>query len=101
MIDIANVDAGAMVKQVFRNFHRGGEVERRLAVAAAGVNQRGIGIDPRTELVQHTETRRGVDRDDGAAFDGIGGELGAGAIEKAESARPPLATRVDIGAGVK
>ncbi len=70
-----------------------------LAVAAPGVHASRIPLDELAKAVQAAKASRGMNVHDGPALDGIRRELGIGGIQPAESARPPLAPRVDVRTG--
>src|SRR6185369_15377660 len=83
------------------NLRSAREVERRLAVATAGVHDLRIGRDEGLQSVQHAESRCSVCVYSGAALDEECGELRIAAIEHAEAAGPPVAASVDVGAVVQ
>jgi hypothetical protein len=60
-----------------------------------------ITLDELAKAVQAAKASRGMNVHDGPALDGIRRELGIGGMQPAESARPPLASRVDVRTGGK
>ena len=46
MVQVARIDPGAVVEQVLGNLDRGGEMKRRLAIAAAGMDELGRRLNP-------------------------------------------------------
>ena len=100
MIDVARVDRRAMVEQVAGDVDRRGEVERGLAVAAARVHQRRVGRQQCVEPVDHAVPGGGVDVDHRATFEQERHQRSI-VVEHAEAAGPPVAARVDVGAGLE
>lgn len=49
VINVPGIDVSAVIEEEFASFHGAGEVERRLAVAAGGVDERGIGGEQRVQ----------------------------------------------------
>ncbi len=101
VIDVAGIDLGAVIEQVRRDLDRAGEMERRLAVPAAGVHQVRVERDQFAQSVHHAQACRGVHVDDGAPLDRIGGQLGAGPVKSPKPARPPPTLRVQVGTRVE
>ena len=99
VIHVARVDVGAAVDQVLRDLDGARAVQRRLAVAAAGVDQRRIAIDELPQPIEHAEVRRGEDVDDRASRDERRRLLGrASRFQQPEPAGPPGALEVEVGA---
>ncbi len=74
--------------------------------AASGRRRRGVhGVRIRrhqiAQAIEHAQTCGRVDVHVCAAGDEKRHELGVGRIQHAEAARPPVASRVDVGAGVE
>ena len=99
MVDVAGVEVGAVVEEERGDLDGGCEVEGELAIAAAGVDELGVGGEELADAVDHAEAGCGVDIEDGAAGDEIVGEVGGGGVEHAEAAGPPARACVDVGAG--
>ena len=55
MVDVAGVDVGAAIDQELRHLHGLGEVQRRLPVAAARVDQGGIVGQHPARVLEHPE----------------------------------------------
>ena len=62
VIEAAHVDAGAAVEQPVGDVDGLRFVQRLLTVAAAGVDERGVGVDEPPQIVQPPESRRDVRR---------------------------------------
>ena len=101
MIHVAGVEVRAAIDQELRDLDRAGKMKRCLAVPAGRVHQFRIRGDQFAEFVQQAEARGGVRIDDRAALDRIRRQFGWGAVEETESARPPAALGVDVGARVE
>jgi hypothetical protein len=97
VIDIAGVDIGSVIEEKRGDLGRSGEVERRLAIAPPGMHHRWVGGYEFAEAVQHAEAGGGVRVHGGAALNQVGLEAG-GVVENAETAGPPMAAGVNIGA---
>ena len=99
VIHIARVEVGATIDEVLRDLGRAGVVQRRLPIAAAGVDERRITVDEVAQAIEHAEVRRGEDVDDRASRDERRRFLGCAVVfQKAEAAGPPRALEVEIGA---
>ena len=98
MIVIQCVDLRAAVEQEFSDFGRAGEMQRTLAVAAAGVDQRGICVEQCPDLVDPPEMGGGPDIDLGAARNQSVGFARVDIVENTEAAVLPLAAGIDVAA---
>ena len=101
VVHVTGVDVRAVIKQQLRDLDRAGKMKRCLAVPAGRMHQFRIRGDQFAEFVQQAEARGGVRIHDRAALDRIRRQLGPGAVEETESARPPAALGVDISARVE
>jgi hypothetical protein len=99
VVDIAGVDIGAVLKQEIGNLDRPREMKGRLAISSAGMDQFGPAREQFTKRVDATESGGGMGIHDGTALNCVVGEFGRATIEQTESAGPPPAAGVDIGAG--
>jgi len=100
VIDVEGVDVRAVGEKVIGDFSGGSEVERRLAVASAGVDQIGIAFDELFEAIEVAQARGGVGIDVGAAFDEEGREAVI-VVEHAETSGPPMTAGIDVGAVIE
>ncbi len=100
VIDVAGIDVGAVVDEQLGNLQGRGDVQGRLAIAAAGVDRIRIGRDQLADAVDHAQPRRGVDVDRRPTLDQEACERLA-RVEHAEAPRPPVAARVDVGASAE
>ena len=73
VVQVACVDLGAVVEQVLGDLDCGGEMKRRLAIAAAGMDELGVSLNQLTKSVEQAQPRRGVNVHDRSALDRIGG----------------------------
>ena len=88
-----------MVEEILRDLGRRGAVQRRLAVAAAGMDQRRIAFDELAQPIEHPEMRRREHIHDRAAGDERRGFFRCDAVlEQPEPARPPCTFQIEIGA---
>lgn len=101
VIDVAGVDVCVMSQKELRDFDGLGEMERGLAVGAAGMDLIWIIGDEFFEVIHQAEARGGVDIDASAALDCVMGQIGRGAVEKSEAAGPPGACGIEISAGIE
>ena len=99
MVDVTRLQLCAALKQEPGDLGIRGTVQRGLAVAAAGVNQTGIGAHQRFQLVQETEARRRPRRHAGAARDQRPRCVQRQSrFENSSAARPPGRACIDVGA---
>ncbi len=101
MIDAADVDAGAAVQQEVGDGHRLCFVQRLLAVPAARVDERRIGVDEPAQVVEPAETRRHVRGEGRPAREQEARRLLVGVVEDGVGPVLPVAAQVHVGAGVE
>ena len=89
VVHIAGIDFRAVAQEKFGDFDAVREMQRRLAVSAAGMHERRVGQDQFAEPVHHTEPGGGMDVHDGPAFDGVGSQFRRCVVEQPETAGPP------------
>jgi hypothetical protein len=99
MIDVLCIDFRSVVQEKFSNLDIGGDVERRLPVAAAHGHEVRVGRDQLLEPLEHAQAGRRVCVHHGAALDQQWRQS-AVVVEDAKSPRPPVAFHVDAGAGL-
>ena len=97
VVHVAGVDLGAVVEQEPGDLDVARDVQRRLAVASAGVHDAGVGGDELLQPIEQAQARGGVRVDRRSALDQERLEP-AIRVEHAEAAGPPVAARVDVGA---
>src|SRR5439155_10947161 len=98
MVDVASLDVSAVIEQIFGDFDRAGKMQRSLTIAAASVDEVGIGGDELAQFVEHGETSGGMRSDHRAALDSIRCKVRAGGVEQAKASSPPTAPGVNIRA---
>ncbi len=98
VVHVTGVDIGAVVEKDLRHPDRRRDMQGGLAVAVARVHGRGIRRDDRPEFIRHAVPRRRMRVDPGTPGNEIPGQR-ALMVEYAEAAGPPVAARVDVGAG--
>lgn len=89
-----------MIEQVLGDLDGRGDVERRLPVPAARVHHGRVGSDECLQDVEHPVPRGRVRVNPGATLDEERGKPGV-VVENSKAARPPVAPRVDVGAGAE
>ena len=67
MVNVAGIDLGAMIEKICGNLDRASEVQRGLAVAAAGMNALRVRFDQFAKAVHPTQAHRGMDVHNGPA----------------------------------
>ena len=99
MIDVPRLQLRAVIQQEPGDFGIRGAVKRGLAVAAAGVNDIGIGAHQLFQLVQKPEARGRPWRHAGAARDQRTRLVQCQSqFENSEATGPPGGARIDVGA---
>ncbi len=101
VIDVARIDIGAAVEKQLGNRDGRGDVQRRLSVAAAGVNRRWAFCEEPVERLEHAQLRGRVRVDLGPTLDQMGNEDRIRGVEHTKAAGPPAAANVDVRAGVQ
>src|SRR5437588_4773987 len=76
-------------------------MQRCLAIASPRMNQFRVGGDKLREFVEHSQPRGRMRIHNRTAFDEVGGKFGISRIQNAETPRPPLASSIDVGAGIQ
>src|SRR5688572_9968424 len=74
-------------------------MQRRLAIAAARVNESRIGGDKFAKFLHHAQTCGGVNIHYGPVLDGIRGQARLSIVQETEAAGPPAALGIDVRAG--
>ena len=92
VLDVASIDVGAVFEQVLRDLHGGSEVQRGLAVRAAGADHVGIGRHEFLQFLEHPQARRRVRIHHGAALDQKCRHIGRALIKNADAPGPPSAS---------
>ena len=98
VIIVERVDLGAMLEQKSGDLDRAGEMQRPLAVAALGMDERRIARDQGRELRHHAEIGGRPDVDPGAAGNERSGLFRAHLLEHAEAALLPAGPGIEIRA---
>ena len=101
VIDVAGVGIVAAIEQKGRDIDGRREMQWRLPIAPARVDQFRIGIDQLAEPLEHAQASRRMSIDRGAARDQKLRKFRVCAVEDAETACPPVAPRIDIGPGAQ
>jgi hypothetical protein len=91
--------------QLARSVYQGndvrGKVKRGLPVASPGTNQPRIRRNQFLESLQHSQTCRGMNIDDGTAHNCVKGDLVIGPVQQTEAARPPATLGIEVCAGIE
>ena len=98
VIDAGHVDPGAAVEQPVGDLDRLRLVQRLLTVAAAGVDERGIGVHEALQILEPAESRRDVRRQRRAPFEEPSRRRLVGIVEHRVGAVLPVAAQVHVGA---
>jgi hypothetical protein len=98
MVDVAGIDVGAAVEQQVDHLAGAGEVERRLAVAAALAHPLRLRVQDAPQQIGPVQVRRRAGVRHGAGRDEAVGSRAARHMQRVEAAGPPVAAAIGIGA---
>ena len=101
VIDVARVDVGAPIDEQFGDLDRRREMQRRLPVAAARMHERRTLGQHLFERLAHAQPGGRMRVNPRAALEQERNERWLGAVEHAEAASPPVASRVDVRTGLQ
>ncbi len=101
MIDIAGIDVRSARQEQVDGFPRAREMQRRLTVPASLVHARRIRVEDLFQEIQPVQSRRRAGIGNGAGRQESVGSGRTRSVERMETAGPPTALAVRVGAEVE